>query len=56
MDIKTLSLEQLESLGFREINRLNMVQSNLKAIYAEIERKQFIPQNHQPKKDKKAKK
>jgi len=44
MDLTTLSLDQLKSLGFDQIQILNQTQQNLNIIYAEIEKRKIQPE------------
>ena len=39
MDITTMTIDQLKSLGFDQIQLLNQTQQNLNVIYAEIEKR-----------------
>lgn len=52
MDITKLSELELNGLIFKEISRLQIVQSNIKVLYAELAKRNQKPLKKSPKNDK----
>ena len=44
MDVTIMTLDQLKSLGFDQIQLLNQTQQNLNVIYTEIEKRKNQPE------------